>query len=171
MKPCPWKKLNRFLFSTTIFGKVSHWKIVWHTEFFLERVVLLFFVRLHQERYFSSFFMFFAWLYWCFFDIWKGNFIGVLFRQLLYKNQNCRNYLWFFKFIMWKLVARGDFFFQKFWEIVGVSLIFSKANQTRRTRFGFFFRYWFWFCDSFLFLTLRFSRQIPEMKKKSNLTN
>jgi len=75
--------------------------------------------------------------------------------------------MFFFKFIMWKSVARGHFF-QKFWEIVGVSLIFSKANQTRRTRFGFFFRYWFWFCNSFLFDT-RFSCQIPEMKNKIKL--
>lgn len=104
-----------------------------------------------------------------FFDIWKGNFIEVLFWQLLYKNQNCRNYLRFFEFIMWKLVARV-FFFQKFWEFVGVSLIFSKANQTRRTRFGFFFRYWFWFCNSFFFWHKVFLSN-PRDEKKSNWTN
>lgn len=139
MKPCPWKKLNRFLFSTTIFGKVSHWKIVWHTEFFRESGFAFF-----CEIITSGAIFFFIFHVFCmavlFFDIWKGNFIGVLFWQLLYKNQNCRNYLRFLKFIMWKLVV-GVNFFQKFWEIVvvGVSLIFSKANQTRRTRFGFFF--------------------------------
>lgn len=99
------------------------------------------------------------------FDIWKGNFIGVLFWQLLYKNQNCRNYLRFFEFIMWKLVARV-IFFQKFWEIVGVSLIFSKANQTRRTRFGFFLDIDFGFAILFFWHKVFLSNPRDEKKIK-----
>lgn len=72
------------------------------------------------------------------FDIWKGNFYRGFVPDNYYTKTKIVGIIYVFLIHNVEISSQGKFFFQKFWEIVGVSLIFSKANQTRRTRFGFF---------------------------------
>ena len=87
-------------------------------------------------------------LFFSIFDIWKGNFLG-FFWQIIRKLKRLKKL-----FFLAEKSGLGSLW----------GYVYSKANQTRRTRFFDFF-YWFWLCITF-FQTFLFVFQVKSHRWK-----
>jgi len=89
------------------------------------------------------------------FDIWKGNFYRGFVPDNYYTKTKIVGIIYVFLIHNVEISSQGKFFFKNSGKLLGCHLIFSKANQTRRTRFGFFLDIDFGFAILF-FLTQGF---------------